>query len=73
MAWPKNLSEISTNMPEEEFTLVRFAIDHQLVEWGDDGNLFGPLGTCPFKFNGHDYVMSEMFEVVTTINRKEKK
>jgi hypothetical protein len=70
MAWPDDLSEISTNMPEEEFTLVRFALDHELVEWGES-SLFISLGMADFIFNGHAYSLEESFEVITTINRKE--
>ena len=71
MAWPDNISEVQTDLPQEEFTLVKFALDHELVEWNDDDNsLFGPLGKAAFKFNGHEYVMTELFELVTNVNKK---
>jgi hypothetical protein len=72
MAWPDDLSQVSTNMPEEEFTLIKFAIDHDLVEWVEDGDLylFGPLGTYPFIFSGQRYMMHEMYELVGLLNRE---
>jgi hypothetical protein len=71
MAWPDNMSEIQTDLPQEEFTLVKFAIDHELVEWGDQSDsLFGPLGKYKFEFNGHEYVITELFELVTNVNKK---
>jgi hypothetical protein len=70
MAWPKNLSAISTNMDESEFTLVRFAIDHELVEWGEGDLLIG-YRTSEFMFNNKTYILAESYEVVQSINRKE--
>ena len=66
MAWPENLSDIATDLPLEEFTIVMFAIDHDLVEWGKV-DLFGGYCHAPFKFNGNNYALNENFEVVTSI------
>jgi len=72
MAWPDDMSKVETDLPSEELTLVKFAIDHELVDWNDDddNSLFGPLGKYKFEFNGHEYVMTELFELVTNVNKK---
>jgi hypothetical protein len=70
MAWPDSLNSISTNMDQSELTIIKFALDHELVEWGES-SLFISLGMADFIFNGHAYSLEESFEVITTINRKE--
>ena len=70
MAWPTDLSQISTNLSGEEFTIVKFAIDCQLIEWGKS-TIVAELCNAPFKFNGNEYELCELFEQVTKINRKE--
>ena len=70
--WPDNLSEVSTDLPPEEFSLVKFAIDTELVEWdNNEGGLFGACGFYPFNFNGHKYELQESYELVTSLKRKE--
>lgn len=71
MAWPNDLTQVSTNLTKEEFTVVKFAIDHELVEWGE-GDLLGSYCCGPFAFNGITYELAENFELVTSMNRKEK-
>jgi hypothetical protein len=72
MAWPDDLSQVSTDLPADEFTLVRFAIDHELVSWDvEGGSLYSSYGSYPFNFLGQVYVMDESFELITSINRKE--
>jgi hypothetical protein len=71
MAWPDNMSEVNTDLSQEELTLVKFAIDHELVEWDDRSySLICELGKYGFKFNGHEYVLTELFELVTNVNKK---
>lgn len=70
MAWPDNLSDVSTNLTPEEFTLVKFAIEHELVEWDKSGGEFAGYGSYPFKFNGHNYQMDESFELVTSLTKE---
>jgi hypothetical protein len=71
MSWPDDLTKISTNLPQEEFTVLKFAIDHELVEWCHGSSLVMSLGTCPLIFNGREYILKEIYEEVTSLNRKE--
>lgn len=70
MAWPDNLTEVSTNLPPEEFTMIKFAIEHQLVDWGKISEF---AGYCKAEFTLLDkqYEYSECFELATSLNRKE--
>jgi hypothetical protein len=72
MAWPENLESITTNLEPEEFTVVKFAIDHDLVEWEDNYELIIALGSYSFEFLGKKYLMEEIYEIVSTLKRKEK-
>lgn len=70
MAW-KEHGVTDKNFSDEEFTLVKFAVDHELVEWGKYSEFAG-YATADFKFLGREYEIQESFELVTSINRKEK-
>ncbi len=70
--WPDNLSDVSTDLTPEEFAVVKFAIDTDLVKWDEkQGGLFGACGFYPFDFNGRNYELQESYELVTSLKRKE--
>lgn len=69
MAWPDDLSKVSTNLSPEEFTIVKFALDHGLVDWDESGGEFAGYGSYPFIFNGRVYEMDESFELVTSLTK----
>jgi len=72
MAWPNNLHEVNRDIPFEELVLLKYAIDHDLVEWGVYSEFAG-YGQNTFTFLDKEYTINEAFELVESIYRKEKR
>ena len=71
MAW-KEEGVTEKNFSEEEFTIIRQAVDMDLVTWGKVSEFAGYCN-AEFKFLGHTYEMNEEFELVTSIYKRENK
>ena len=71
MAW-KEEGVTEKNFSEEEFTIIRQAVDMNLVKWGNVSEFAGYC-TAEFEFLGDTYEMYEEFELVTSIYKREKK
>ena len=69
MAW-KEHGVTDKNISEEEFTLIKYAVDHDLVEWTDHSEFAG-YRSATFKFLDKEYEIQEEFELVTSLKRKE--
>ncbi len=69
MAFPEDLSRISSNLSGAELEEVIKAVNEERVEWVP-GSTSIALGSCGglFDYKGGRYEMSESFEMVTSLN-----
>lgn len=71
MAWPDTLEKLTTDIPHEELTVLRFAMEHDLGEWKDVSEFAGYL-QATYNFNNMEYEVYEEMELLTSIHKKDK-
>ena len=72
MAWPDKFDKLTTQIPHEELSVLRYSMEHELGEWSDIKEFAGYL-TATYEFCGREYEVFEEMELMTSIHRKETK
>lgn len=68
MAFPKNLSEISTNLSLSELADVVRAVEEEKVNWAlGSSSVFAGSAGGQFDYKGARYELNEYFEWVTSL------
>lgn len=69
MAFPKDLSRISTNLPPAELTEVVKAVEEERVDWVPNSSSIA-LGSSAgfFDYKGGRYELCESFEMAVSLN-----
>ena len=70
MAFPKDINKIHTNLPDQDLKKVLAAIDEGLIAMVPGSiYLHEYIAGCQFYYKGVLYEMSELSEVLETLNR----
>ena len=69
MAFPEKLSDVNTNLSEQELAKVAAALENEdpKIVWGE-GSLFAGDRIEHFFYDGKQYRIFESFELVISIN-----
>lgn len=69
MAFPNNLTDISTNLEPAELVEVVKAVEEDRVAWvPETSSVFAGSSGGQFDYKGARYELSEFFEMVSSLN-----
>lgn len=69
MAFPGNHSEISTNLSNSELSDIIKAVEEKRITWIPESSyVFGEGAVGEFEYKGALYKLTELFEIVTSLD-----
>lgn len=70
MAWPTNLDTVVINFPVDLLPYLKSAIENKRVKWVEGSQTyFAESFAVEFDYLGFRYLLSEQFEIVTSVTK----